>query len=210
MAQAKRAPTELQEHFLAQVPNRLLRALFALSGESVAAAFEYARQTWPIDQANGVIPALRRAHFESRMASLAVPGVTASVEKNQGDASCHALLQVGGVSLTALTRSHRPLSLPEVRYRKTLALSAQLDFFRGGDVPIDANLYAVYVYGGRLSDREQSIAMVVFPRADSPYLHSDSSIDLLREYTGRDSVPETEEDVRFDLPLKRRMRSENN
>lgn len=142
-----------------------------------------------------------------REVGIVMPGVTVSSRMNSRGTSSFVELSTTKATLTALTRSRPPLSLPSALYRGTRAQASQLSLGFEEDAYEGEKLYGCFIYGGKGMDL--TIASVYFPLPDQP-LHTISPLDLLDAHAGAveseqaKATRPTEEAVELALQLKRK------
>lgn len=120
------------------------------------------------DQARDVLPHIRRADFETRAAGIIVPRVQVVSRMNSRGTSSFVELSTAKATVTALTRSRPPRSLPEAMYRGTLAQRSQLSWhaWLGEENDVGDKLYGCFIYGGK--GLELSMASMYFPVPGRP------------------------------------------
>ncbi|GAB5537848.1 MAG: hypothetical protein Rubg2KO_40970 [Rubricoccaceae bacterium] len=168
------------------------------------------------DLARDVFPHLFRLDFQTRLATLALPGVHVRIEQNANGTSAFAEVRTETVRVTSLTRAREPLQLPVAHYRETRARDSQttFNFFDEPPAPPPADgteLFGVYVYGG--GHREFKLAKLYFPVPGLP-LRAIPPLDLLLEYqrvvgsgAAAETVRPTEAASEVMLNLKKRVKT---
>lgn len=171
-------PQDILSHFRREVPLSVQMLLLEIARTAVQLAHEEAYSRFSLPVARDHVISLRRAHFQERFSALALPGARVDTRSTKG-ATSYAKLEVGSVTITANTRSHRVVSMDPARYRDSLIRSAQGHLFEKWATDAGERLYGILLFGGPRRRSELSVAEIVFPVGKRQL--SSARVDLLLE-----------------------------